>query len=94
MHVSQKQSCLVIFFRMNPLFNCDEVTLCCHDKTYNSIGDVKDVGPKVLQGVLNFINTNTKVPDNIEVPEDVKQDIGIMGTDTSGTDIKDEIGTL
>ena len=43
---------------MNPLFTCDEVTLCRHDSTYNSIGDMKDVDSKVLQGVLNFIDTN------------------------------------
>ena len=90
-HVSQKQSHLVIFFGMNPLFTCDEVTLHCHDKTYHSIGDMKDVDPKILQGVLNFIDTNTQISDKIEVPEDVKHDIGMMGTDTSSTDVKDEM---
>ena len=68
--------------------------MCCHDSTYTTIGNVKDVDPKLLQGVLNFIEMNTQIPEKIEVLEDVKQDLGMSTTDIPGTDIKDEIGTL
>ena len=68
--------------------------MCRHDSTYTTIGDVKDVDPELLQGVLNFIEMNTQVPEKIEVPEDVKQDLGMTSTDIPGTDVKDEIGTL
>ena len=68
--------------------------MCHHDSTYTTIGDVKDVDPELLHGVLNFIETNTQVPEKIEVPEDVKQDLGMTSTDIPGTDVKDEIGTL
>ena len=81
-------------FRTNPLFNCDEKTLCHHNSTYTTIGDVKDVDPKLLQGVLNFIATNTQIPEKIDVPEDVKQDLRMTSTDIPDTDVKDEIGTL
>ena len=79
---------------MNPLFNCDEKTLCHHDSTYTIIGNVKDVDPELLQGVLNFIEMNTQIPEKIDMPEDVKQDLGMSTTDILGTDVKDEIGTL
>ena len=79
---------------MNPLFNCDEKTLHHHDSKYTTIGDIKDVDPKLLQVVLNFIGMNTQIPEKIDVPEDVKQDLGMSTTDISGTDVKDEIGTL
>ena len=54
----------------------------------------KDVDPELLQGVLNFIAMNTQIPEKIDVPEDVKQDLGMSTTDILGTDVKDEIGTL
>ena len=65
-----------------------------HDSTYTTISIVKDVDPELLQSVLNFIETNTQIPEKIEVPEDVKQDLGMTSTDIPGTDVKDEIGTL
>ena len=40
------------------------------------MGDVKDLDPDVVQGVLNFIDTNTQVPETLEVPEDVKEGMG------------------
>ena len=79
---------------MNPLFNCDEKTLCRHDSTYTTIGDVKDVDPELLQGVLNFIEMNTQIPEKIDILEDIKQDLGMSTTDIPCTDVKDEIGTL
>ena len=79
---------------MNPLFNCDEKTLCRHDSTYTTIGDVKDVDPELLQGVLNFIEMNTQIPEKTDILEDMKQDLGKSTTDIPGTDVKDEIGTL
>ena len=65
-----------------------------HNSTYTTIGDIKDVDPELLQGVLNSIEMNTQIPEKIEVPEDVKQDLGMSSTDIPGTDVKDEIGTL
>ena len=65
-----------------------------HDSTYTTIGDIKDVDPELLQGVLNFIEMNTQIPQKIDVPEDMKQDLGMCPTDIPGTDVKDEIGTL
>ena len=79
---------------MNPLFNCDEKTLRRHDSTYTTIGDIKDVDPELLQGVLNFIEMNTQIPQKIDIPEDMKQDLGMSPTDILGTDVKDEIRTL
>ena len=79
---------------MNPLFTCDENTLHCHDSTYCTIGDVKDVDPDVLQGVLNFIDMNTQVVKQVDVPEDVKQDLGVLSTGTLGTEVIDEMGSL
>ena len=78
--------------RTNPLFICDKETLHHHDSTYTSIGGVKDVDPEVLQGVLNFIDTNTQAPDPIDVPEDVKEELAM--TSTSTCYVKDEFGTL
>ena len=40
------------------------------------MGDVKDVNPDVVQGVINFIDTNTQVLETLEVLEDVKEGIG------------------
>ena len=68
--------------RMNLLFTCDKETLCRHNSTHTSLGNVKDVDPKVLQGVFNFIDMNTQVPEQVEVPEDVKQDFGMSPTCT------------
>ena len=65
-----------------------------HDSTYTTIGDIKDVDPKLLQGVLNFIEMNTQIPEKIDILEDMKQDLGMSTTDIPGTDVKDEIGTL
>ena len=79
---------------MNPLFNCDEKTLHHHDSTYTTIGNVKDVDPELLQGVLNFIEMNTQIPEKIDIPEDMKQDLGMSPTDIPGTDVKVEIRTL
>ena len=91
---SWKQLGCAVSFRTNPLFNCNEKTLHCHNSTYTTIGDVKDVDPKLLQGVLNIFDMNTQVPEKIEVLEDVKQDLGMTSTEITGTDVKDEIGTL
>ena len=82
-----------IIYRTNPLFTCDESTLRRHDKTYNSLGDVKDVDPEVLQGVLNFIDTNTQVADNVEVSTDVKDSLGVVATTCIGSS-NAEIGSL
>ena len=76
------------------MFTCDENTLRCHDSTYCTIGDVKDVDPDVLQGVLNFTDTNTQVVEQIDVPEDVKQDFGALSTGTMGAEVIDEMGSL
>ena len=73
------------------MFTCDEKTLRRHDSTYCTISDVKDVDPDVLQGVLNFIETNTQVEGQIDVPEDVKQDMGVLST---GTEVIDEMRSL
>ena len=37
---------------------------------------------------------NTQIHEKIDVPEDMKQDLGMSPTDIPGTDVKDEIGTL
>ena len=76
------------------MFTCDENTLRHHDSTYCTIGDVKDVDPDVLQGVLNFIDTNTQVAEQIDMPEDVKQDFGALSTGTMGAEVIDEMGSL
>ena len=65
-----------------------------HNSTYTTIGDIKNVEPDLLQGVLSFIEMNTQIPQKIDVPEDMKQDLGMCPTDIPGTDVKDEIGTL
>ena len=65
-----------------------------HDSTYTTIGDIKNVEPDLLQGVLSFIEMNTQIPQKIDGPEDMKQDLGMCLTDIPGTDVKDEIGTL
>ena len=80
--------------RTNPLFTCDEETLRHHDRTYSSVGDVKDVDPEVLKGVFNFIETNTQVPENVDVSEDVKEHFHRSPTRTNETDTIDELGTL
>ena len=68
------------------------VSLWCD--TYTSLGDMKDVDPEVIQGVFNFIDTNTQVPEQVEVPDDVKKDFDMSSTPTMDTDGKDEFGTL
>ena len=35
-----------------------------------------------------------QIPQKIDIPEDMKQDLGMSPTDIPGTDVKDEIGTL
>ena len=80
--------------RTNPLFTCDEETLHRHDRTYSSVGDVKDVDPEVLKGVFNFIETNTQVPENVDISEDVKENFRTSPTHTNETDAIDELGTL
>ena len=65
-----------------------------HDSTYTTIGNIKNVEPDLLQDVLSFIEMNTQIPQKIDVPEDMKQDLGMCPTDIPGTDVKDEIGTL
>ena len=84
---------IVIQNRTNPLFTCDKNTLRHHDSTYCTISDVKDVDPDVLQGVFNFIDTNTQVPEQIDIPEDVKQDFRELSTGTMSAEI-DEMGSL
>ena len=74
------------------MFTCDEETLRRHDKNYSNIGNTKDVDPDVLHGVLNFIETNTQVPDEIEVPPEVKESMDITSTDLP--EIKDELTPL
>ena len=56
------------------------------------MGDVKDVEPDVV--VLNFIDTNTQVPETLEVPEDVKEGMGVGPTDMGTENVPDELGSL
>ena len=55
------------------------------------MGDVEDVDPDVVQGVLNFIDTNTQVPETLE---DVKEGIGVGPTDTGTENVPDKLGSL
>ena len=55
---------------------------------------MEDVDPDVVQGVLNFIDTNTQVPETLEVPEDVKEGIGVGPTDTGTENVPDKLGSL
>ena len=58
------------------------------------MGDIKDLDPDVVQGVLNFIGTNTQVPETLEVPEDVKEGMGVGPSDMGTEDVPDKLGSL
>ena len=58
------------------------------------MGDVKDLDPDVVQGVLNFIDTNTQVLETLEVPEDVKEGMGVGPSDTGTENVPDKLGSL
>ena len=55
------------------------------------MGDVKDLDPDVVQGVLNFIDTN---PETLEVLEDVKEGMGVGPSDTGTENVPDKLGSL
>ena len=58
------------------------------------MADVKDLDPDVVQGVLNFIDTNTQVLETLEVPEDVKEGMGVGPTDMGTENVRDKLGSL
>ena len=58
------------------------------------MGDIKDLDPDVVQGVLNFIDTNTQVPETLEVPEDVKEGMGVGLLDMGTENVPDKLGSL
>ena len=58
------------------------------------MGDVKDLDPDVVQGVLNFIDTNTQLPETLEVLEDVKVGMGVGPSDTGTENVPDKLGSL
>ena len=63
-----------------------------HDSKYSTIGDTKDIEPEVLQGVLNFIDTNTQSPEQVEIPSDLKEEIARTPTDVPA--VMDELTPL
>ena len=66
-----------------------------HDSNYTSIGNTKDVGPEVLQGLLNFIDSNTQESEEmpqVDIPFDVKEDIA--STPPLVPEVKDEVTPL
>ena len=58
------------------------------------MGDVKDLDPDVVQGVLNFIDTNTKVLETLEVTEDVKEGMGVGPSDMGTENVPHKLGSL
>ena len=59
-----------------------------HDSTYNP----SDVEAEVLQGLLNFIDSNTQVPEEIVVSKEVKDDLQMSTPDVP--EIKDDLTPL
>ena len=63
-----------------------------HDSTYNPIGNTSDVDAEVLQGLLNFIDSNTQVPEEIVVSKEVKDELQMSTPDVP--EIKDDLTPL